>query len=82
MRAAGQVERQRVGDGEVVRREPGGRERMRDVAHLVAVAEPDDGGKVVLDDAEVVAVVAMSVGSSSVSRRPTMRCLLRLGACQ
>ena len=30
---------------------------MRHVAHLVALAEPDDGGEVVLDDAEVVAVV-------------------------
>ena len=30
---------------------------MRNVAHFVAVAEPDDGGKVVLDDAEVIAVV-------------------------
>ena len=37
--------------------EPDRRERMRDVAHLVALAEPDDGREVVLDDAEVIAVV-------------------------
>jgi hypothetical protein len=30
---------------------------MRHVAHLVAVAQPDDRRKVVLDDAEVIAVV-------------------------
>ena len=30
---------------------------MRHVAHLVAFAEPDDRREVVLDDAEVVAVV-------------------------
>jgi hypothetical protein len=30
---------------------------VRHVAHLVALTEPDDGRKVVLDDAEVVAVV-------------------------
>ena len=33
------------------------RERVRHVAHLVAFAEPDDVGEVVLDDAEVIAVV-------------------------
>ena len=30
---------------------------MRDVAHLIAVAEADDLGEVVLDDAEVIAVI-------------------------
>jgi len=33
------------------------RERVRNVEHLVAVAEPNDLGEVVLDDPEVVAVV-------------------------
>jgi hypothetical protein len=55
---------------------------MRDVAHLVALAEPDDGGEVVLDDAEVVAWYAISVGSRRVSLLPRITCLLRLGARQ
>ena len=31
---------------------------MRNVAHFVAVAEPDDGRKIVLDDREVIAMIA------------------------
>ena len=36
---------------------PAARERMRHVAHLVALAEPDDAREIVLDDAEVVLVI-------------------------
>jgi hypothetical protein len=56
-RASGEDERQRVADGEVVVFEARRGEGVRDVAHLVAFTETDDRGKVVLDDAEVVAVV-------------------------
>ena len=47
----------RVVNGEIVDPEAGCRERMRDVLDLVAFAYPDDVPEVVLDDAEVVAVV-------------------------
>ena len=56
--ASGQLEAERVrGDREVVGREPLRRQRMRHVDHLISVAEPDDGGEIILDDAEVVAVI-------------------------
>src|SRR4029077_13280438 len=46
-----------VAEREVVQAEPGGRERVRHVPHFVPLAQPDGGAEVVLDDAQVVAVV-------------------------
>src|SRR5262249_35872277 len=54
---AGKGDAKTVGDREVVLVEAGLRERMRHVTHLVALAQPNDVRKVVLNDAEVVAVV-------------------------
>src|SRR5579885_2648928 len=46
-----------VAEGEVVGGEPAERQRVRHVAHLVPLAEADRRPEIVLDDAEVVAVV-------------------------
>jgi hypothetical protein len=53
----GHFDAQRVGDGIVVRAQSGRRERVRHVAHLIPVPQPDDLGKVVLHDPEVIAMV-------------------------
>ena len=51
------ADREAVGQREVVLAKPGRRQRMRHVAHLVALADANDVGKVVLDDAQMVAVI-------------------------
>ena len=56
-RLVGQPGPKRVDDGEVVEAESGGRERVRDVAYLIAVAHADGVGEVVLDDPQMVAVI-------------------------
>src|ERR1041385_1800151 len=55
--ALGQDDRGRVAEREVVERRPARRERMRYIAHLVALAQADGAAEIVLDDAEVVAVI-------------------------
>ena len=54
---AGHLDPQRVADRVVVGAQPGRRKRMGHVAHLVAVAESDDLGEVVLHDPEMIAMV-------------------------
>src|SRR5690349_5052624 len=71
-----------VGDREVVEPQPGGRERVRNVAHLVPFANANEVGKVVWTIPRWSRWYWISVGYSVVSRRPIMRCLLRLGAFQ
>ena len=55
--AAGQRDAQRVAEGVVVQDAGAAAERVGDVPHFVALTEPDGGAEVVLDDAQVVAVV-------------------------
>ncbi len=55
--AGAEADLQRVVNGEIVDLEAGCRERMWDVLNLIALSDPDDVPEVVLDDAEVIAVV-------------------------
>ena len=56
--ASGKLQAERVrGDREVVRVQPLRGQRVRNVDDLVAIPEPDDRGEVVLDDAQMIAVV-------------------------
>ena len=50
-------ERERIGERVLVEVASGRRERVHDVAHLVALAEPDQVAEIVGDDGEMVAVI-------------------------
>ena len=56
-RALRKLDRGGVAEGDVVHHRTVGTERVGDVAHFVAFAQPDRAAEVVLDDAEVIAMV-------------------------
>jgi hypothetical protein len=51
------MDRQAVGDGEVVFAKADLGQRMRHIRDLIALSQPNDAREVVLDDAEVIAVI-------------------------
>jgi hypothetical protein len=81
-RAIRKLEAERIADRVVVHGEALRGQRVRHVAHFIAVAQPHDVREVVLNDPEMVAVVVDIGGQQQRVASPTMRCLLRSGERQ